>query len=134
MCDSSLESLKSCRNTGVYYSRASPESRGIGSIFICLTAEKNAAEPFLKEASNTLNIRKSFPYRASSKLNRRGLFARSFSLPPSRPRAHRPPPPPPHPPCRAFNRALISLYKWKLNHCIPGWKMIGNESMSEVKT
>lgn len=89
-----------------------------------LNAEKNKAEPILREASNTLNIRKSFPNRASSKLNRRELFARSshFLLPT------------PTPPFRVFNRALISLYKWKLNHCIPGWKMIGNESMSEVKT
>ena len=88
-----------------------------------LTAEENEAGPFLTEAANTLNIRKSFHHRAGSKLNRAELFGRGFhfllptpSLMPS------------------IQQALISLYKWKLNHCIPGWKMIGNESMSEVKT
>jgi len=93
------------------------------SIFFFLTAEENEAGPFLTEAANTLNIRKSFHHRAGSKLNRGELFGRGFhfllptpSLMPS------------------IQQALISLYKWKLNHCIPGWKMIGNESMSEVKT
>lgn len=91
--------------------------------FFFLTAEENEAGPFLTEAANTLNIRKSFHHRAGSKLNRGELFGRGFhfllptpSLMPS------------------IQQALISLYKWKLNHCIPGWKMIGNESMSEVKT
>lgn len=57
-------------------------------IIIFLTVKKNEAEPFLREASNTLNIRKSFPNRVSSKLNRGELFARSshFLLPPPPPR------------------------------------------------
>ena len=102
---------------------AKPLPSSTPAFFFFLTAEENEAGPFLTEAANTLNIRKSFHHRAGSKLNRGELFGRGFhfllptpSLMPS------------------IQQALISLYKWKLNHCIPGWKMIGNESMSEVKT
>ena len=119
-CDGSWKSSKCYGNTRFSCSQASALPL---QHFFFLTAEENEAGPFLTEAANTLNIRKSFHHRAGSKLNRGELFGRGFhfllptpSLMPS------------------IQQALISLYKWKLNHCIPGWKMIGNESMSEVKT
>lgn len=90
--------------------------------FFFSAAEENEAAPFLREAANTLNIRKSFQNRASSKLNRGELFGRGSHF------LH------PTPSFSQSQLVLISLYKWKLNHCIPGWKMIGNESMSEVET
>lgn len=86
-------------------------------------AEENEAESFLREAANTLNTRKSFHGGASSKLNRGELFGRGPHFLHATPSL-----------LQGIQTALISLYKWKLNHCIPGWKGIGNESMSEVKT
>ena len=121
-CDRSLKSSKCYGNTRFSCSQASAKFHS-SFFFLFLTPQENEAGPFLTEAANTLNIRKSFHHRAGSKLNRAELFGRGFhfllptpSLMPS------------------IQQALISLYKWKLNHCIPGWKMIGNESMSEVKT
>lgn len=99
-----------------------PNHVALQHIFLS-AAEENEAESFLREAANTLNIRKSFHSGASSKLNRGELFGRGPHFLHATPSL-----------LQGIQTALISLYKWKLDHCIPGWKRIGNESMSEVKT